>query len=227
MRQAARVTATVLGLTAGGAGIEHGVFEILQGNVRPASLMFSSMGAPCVPAQSWNACEPALTVIPNLLVTGVISILLSLAVLAWSAFFIQRKRGGLMLLLLCLPLLLFGCGIFPPLIGIIAGAIGTRIHVPPPPAHPSNGPRVLGALWPWSLALYVAWVLGQWVIGYFFNDWLLAHGYVVIVMVLGTLLLTAVATVARDRLAATRLGPQPGSKASPALPGQSAGGTKG
>jgi hypothetical protein len=37
---------------------------------------------------------------------------------------------ALYLMLLSIPLLLFGGGIFPPLIGIIAGALGTRINKP-------------------------------------------------------------------------------------------------
>jgi hypothetical protein len=44
----------------------------------------------------------------------------------------------------------------------------------------------------------VLWVLGQFVIGHFFNDWLLTNGYVIIVMVLGTLLLSIVSTYAHD-----------------------------
>jgi hypothetical protein len=35
-------------------------------------------------------------------------------------------------------------------------------------------------------------VSGQWVIGYFLNDWLLANGSIIIVIVLGTLGLFAV-----------------------------------
>ena len=44
----------------------------------------------------------------------------------------------------------------------------------------------------------MVWVLGQWVLGYFFNDWLLANGYLIIAMVLGTLLLTAATTYGHD-----------------------------
>jgi hypothetical protein len=201
MRKAARVTATVLGLTAGLAGIEHGYFEIVQGNARPEGLMIASMGAPCVPELAWNACEPAMTVIPNFLVTGILAVILGVMVTIWSAFFVHKNRGGLGLILLCIPLLLFGGGIFPPLIGFIAGAMGSRINKPleAEKSRLSGGLlRSLAALWPWSLALYVVWVLGQWVIGYLFNDWLLANGYLVIVMVLGTLLLTVVTTHAHD-----------------------------
>lgn len=210
MRRAARITASVLGLTAGGAGIEHGIFEILQGNTRPEGLMIASMGPPCVPELSWNQCEPAMTVIPSFLITGILAIVFGIVIMVWSAFFVQKKHGGLVLILLSIPLLLFGGGIFPPLIGIIAGAIGTRINKPlnPEGSHLSGRVlRFLAVLWPWSLALYLLWILGQWVIGYFFNDWLLANGVIIIVMVLGTLALTVVTTYAHDLQKAAEAAP--------------------
>jgi len=202
MRRAARITATVLGLTAGGAGIEHGVFEVLQGNVTPEGLMIPSIGPPCVPELSWNQCEPAMTIIPNFLITGVLAILLGITVMVWAGFFVHRRRGGLGLILLSVALLLLGGGIFPPVIGIIAGAVGTRIGKP---LRPGGGVlsgaslRVSAGLWPWALALYVIWVLGQFAVGHFFNDWLLANGYIIIVMVLGSLLLSVLTALARDR----------------------------
>ena len=137
----------------------------------------------------------------QLLAHGILAVILGIIITVWSAFFLQKKHGGLILILLAIALLLFGGGIFPPLIGIIAGVLGTRIHRPLTPGRsrlPGGLVRFLALLWPWSLALYVLWVSGQWVIGYFSNDWLLANGYLVIVMVLGTLLLTVVTTYARD-----------------------------
>jgi MFS family permease len=206
MRKATRISATVLGLTAGVAGIEHGIFEVLQGNVKPEGLMISSIGPPCVPELSWNQCEPAMTVIPSFLITGILAVIFGLIVTVWSAFFVHRKRGGLILILLCVPMLLFGGGIFPPIIGVIAGALGTRIHKPLKPRESrltSGLVRFLAVLWPWALGIYAAWVLGQWVIGHFFNDWLLANGYLIIIMVLGPLLLTGPAAYARDLRRAT------------------------
>ena len=168
--------------------------------------MIPSIGPPCVPELSWNQCEPAMTIVPSFLVTGILAIIFGVVFMIWSAFFLQRKRGGLILILLCIPLLLFGGGLFPPLIGMIAGALGTRINKP----LSAEGSRLSGGLarrltvlWPWSLALYVLWMLGQFVIGHLFNDWLLANGYIIIVMVLGTLLLTVVTTYAHDLRKAT------------------------
>jgi hypothetical protein len=142
-----------------------------------------------------------MTIVPSFLITGILAVIFGIVVMVWSAFFLQKKRGGLILILLCIPLLLFGGGLFPPLIGVIAGALGTRINKPlrAEGSRLSSGLlRFLAALWPWSLAVYVLWVLGQFVIGHFFNDWLLANGYLIIVMVLGTLLLSVVSTYAHD-----------------------------
>jgi hypothetical protein len=142
-----------------------------------------------------------MTIVPSFLITGVLAIIFGIAILVWSAFFISRKHGGLVLLLLSIPLLLFGGGIFPPLIGIVAGAMGTRINKPlrPEKSRLSRGlQRPLALFWPWSLVVYVAWILGQWVIGYFFNDWLLANGYLIILMVLASLVLSVVSAYAHD-----------------------------
>jgi hypothetical protein len=153
-----------------------------------------------------------MTIVPNFLITGILAVIFGLLMAIWSAFFVQRRRGGLVLILLCVPLLLFGGGLFPPLIGLIAGALGTRIHKPlnPKGSRLTGGLlRFLAALWPWALAVYVLWVLGQWIIGHFFNDWLLANGYIIIVMVLGSLALSALSCYAYDLLRAATLGSRP------------------
>jgi len=64
--------------------------------------MFPSMGPPCVPEKIWNACEPAMTVLPNLLATGILAVLFALAIMIWSAAFIRRKNGGAVLIMMSL-----------------------------------------------------------------------------------------------------------------------------
>ncbi len=171
MRKATKAVATWLGVVAGIAGLEHGYYEILQGNTRPAGIMIVSMGPPCVPEEIWNACEPAMTIIPNYLVTGILAMLLGLAMIIWSVAFIQRDHGGLVLILLSIGLLLFGGGLFPPLIGIIGGAAGTKINMPIT-REPGNVARLTAKLWPWPLVILLTWLLGQFLVGYFFNDFL-------------------------------------------------------
>ena len=171
MRKATKAVAMWFGIVAGIAGLEHGYFEILQGSARPASLMFSSWGPPCVPEKIWHACEPAMSILPNFLITGILAMLLSLAMMAWSAGFIQRKQGGLVLILLSIALLLFGGGFFPPIIGLVGGVAGMQINKPIT-GQSGSVTRFAAKLWPWPLVIFLVWVLGQFPVGYLFNDFL-------------------------------------------------------
>src|SRR3972149_6730401 len=146
MRKATNAVSSWFGIAAGIAGLEHGYFEILQGNPRPEGLMIVSMGPPCVTEEIWNACEPAMTILPNFLVTGILAVILGLLILIWSSAFVQRKHGGLALILLSVALLLFGGGIFPPLIGLVGGAAGTQINKPLG-GQPGSVTRFAAQLW--------------------------------------------------------------------------------
>ena len=70
----ARVAAPVLGVYAGLLGAAHGVFEIRQGSGKPDSLLINAIGPPCEPSEEWHACFPALTVVPDYLIAGVLTV---------------------------------------------------------------------------------------------------------------------------------------------------------
>ena len=196
MRNATKTVSKWFGITAGIAGIEHGYFELLQGNTRPDSLMIFSIGSPCVPEEVWNACEPAMTIIPNFLVTGILAVIISLLILIWSVAFVQRKYGGLILILLSVVLLLFGGGFFPPLIGIIGGVAGTKINQPVTGKQPKKITRFTAKLWPWPLVIFLVWVFGQLLVGYFFNEFLqniMVFGVLLILVMLPLSVYTAYA----------------------------------
>ena len=91
---AARVVATAFGIGAGLFGLEHGFFETQQGNIAPSGLVISAIGPPCEPASAWHACEPALTLVPSFLVTGVLAMVVAVVVLIWAAAFVQRDHGA-------------------------------------------------------------------------------------------------------------------------------------
>ncbi len=44
--------------------------------------------------------DPALTVVPNLLATGILAMIVSLAVIVWAVWFLRGRKAGLVLLLL-------------------------------------------------------------------------------------------------------------------------------
>jgi len=197
MNKAIRTVAASLGVIAGLAGIEHGYFEILQGSTQPASLMFPSMGPPCDPEEIWNACEPAMSILPNFLITGILAMMLSLAMIIWSVAFVQRKHGGLVLILLSVALLLFGGGFFPPLIGVIGGVAGTKINKPLL-GKPGRMARWAAKLWPWPLVILIAWLLGQFVVGYFFNEFLASIMGFGLLLILSMLPLSVYTAYAHD-----------------------------
>jgi hypothetical protein len=160
MRNATIVTISTFGALAGLAGIEHGIGEALQGNRAPDGVMIVSwLGSELFRIV---AGEPAMTIVPNLLVTGILAILVSVISLVWATMFVQRKHGGLVLILLSLVMLLVGGGFGPPLLGIILGVAATRINAPLSwsRTHLSGGAeRVLRTLWLWSfVAGVIAWL---------------------------------------------------------------------
>lgn len=151
-----------LGLFAGVAGIEHGYFEIARGSHAPEALGFPSMGPPCVPEQVWYACEPAMSVIPDFLITGLVASALGLLTIWWSLRRMERRWGGPGLIGLSLALLLTGGGIVPPVLGVIGGAAAALSSIAVRRANPPGGfAALLASAWPWTVAGFFVFLLGS------------------------------------------------------------------
>ena len=118
-----RIAASAIGIFAGLGGASHGPGEILQGNVVPSGIMIEAW-----PSLTALGGEPAMTIVPNFMVTGVLTIIFGLLVAAWAGAYVERKMGGLVLILLSTALLLVGGGIVPPFFGVAAGIIGIVIN---------------------------------------------------------------------------------------------------
>jgi len=192
MREATRIIAASFGFVAGLGGLEHGYFEILQGNARPDSIMIASMGAPCVPEEIWNLCEPAMTIIPNFLVTGILTMVLGLVTIVWALAFVHRRHGGAILASLSVGLLLIGGGLFPPGIGIIGGLLGTKINTPMR-KRPSAVWRMLAKMWPWALVAFLIWLFAQFLVGSLFNQFLMENAALIPLLVLGLMVVSILA----------------------------------
>ncbi len=183
------------------AGMEHGAGEILQGSVAPNGIMILSW--PDAPFFHNLGGEPAMTLLPNLLITGILAVSVSLALLLWSVLFVQRRHGGWGMILLSILLLLVGGGIFPPVLGILVGVVGTRINAPASPAkanQPGRFQRLLVWLWPISYAVCILAWFAMFPAAYFFGEQRPLVIVAVLVVALGSLALTAAAGFAKDRL---------------------------
>jgi len=80
MNNPLRITTAFLGSYAGLIAFQHGIFESLQGSRAPGGVMFNAIGLPCQPELAWHACFPAMTLIPNLLVTGIVAMVIGVNV---------------------------------------------------------------------------------------------------------------------------------------------------
>jgi len=198
---AARVVTSTFGVLAGLGGIWHGIGEVLQGNVAPDGIVIESWTQG--PIATNMGGEPGMTIIPNLLITGVLCIVVSLAIIVWAAALVQRKRGGLVLILLSVAMLLVGGGFGPPLIGILAGVAGFGINAPLTwwQNHlPAKVRRVLAGLWPWVFGICaisgVLLVVGSLILVYFFEvnnpDFFVMNFFFTVLALLFTIL-TAIA----------------------------------
>jgi hypothetical protein len=115
--------ASILGIFAGVGGASHGPGEIIQGNVAPSGIIIEAW-----PALTLLAGEPAMTLIPSFSVSGIVTVILGLAVTICAATRIQSKNGALILMLLSTIILFVGGGLIPPVFGVVAGIIGLRVR---------------------------------------------------------------------------------------------------
>lgn len=154
---ASRTTATVLGLLAALTGIEHGLGEITQGSESPPGVVFESW--PHVSAFDPLDGEPAMSLIPNLLITGVLAVTVAVLVGVWSVRYLDRHHGGAVLVGLSVLLLLVGGGFGPPLLGTLAGLLAFRTAAGPH-RQPGALTRQVARAWPWLLVVALVCFLG-------------------------------------------------------------------
>ena len=170
---AARGTTLIFGMLAGLGGLIHGIGEVLQGNVRPDGVLIDSWTQG--PIATNMGGEPAMTIVPNLLATGILTILLAVAVMAGAAL-ARNRSAGWMLLLLSVSMLLVGGGFGPPIMGILASLAMIGSGAPSDWWHrhaSTRGGQLVGTLWPWVFGLTVLngvfLVIGSLILVYVFD----------------------------------------------------------
>jgi hypothetical protein len=128
MNIATKTIVSTIGVMLGIAGINHGFFEALQGNTAAPGLIIQAIG----PAQRmWvHGTEEAFTLIPNFLVTGILAMLVGIAIIIWSIGFVHKQHGSVVFILLFVLLFLVGGGIGQIVFFIPAWLVSTRINKP-------------------------------------------------------------------------------------------------
>lgn len=125
---ATHVIATTIGVIFGMSGFNHGFFEFLQGNTPTKGLIIQAIGAA---QRFWVlGTEEAFTIIPNFLISGILSMALGLMIVIWSLRYIQTRYGCTVYLVLFILLFLVGGGIGQIVFFIPAWAFATRMNKP-------------------------------------------------------------------------------------------------
>ena len=161
MNRATKIIVSTIGVVLGISGIDHGIFEILQGNQPTEGLIINAIGPDHI---MWkHGGESAFTILPTFLLTGILALLAGIAMIVWTVRYIDRKRGPLAFFLLNILLFLFGGGVAAPiLIYPAAGFAATRIHKPLTWWHkilPERARPTLAKLWPYTLTIAVVSML--------------------------------------------------------------------
>ncbi len=109
-------------------GIDHGFFEILHGNTPTTGFFIQAIG---VANRFWvYGTEDAFTLIPNFLITGILAIIFSLAIMVWLVGFIHKPSGPSVFFLLFVCLFLVGGGVGQVFFFLPTWAVATRINKP-------------------------------------------------------------------------------------------------
>ncbi|RJQ51629.1 MAG: hypothetical protein C4521_12090 [Actinobacteria bacterium] len=203
MRSARQTTLAAMGTIAALAGFEHGLGELLQGPVAPAALVIQSW-----PGSAFYRSlqgEPALTVIPNLAISGIATMALSGVFFVWVVRFADRPRSALVIATLSVALLLVGGGFGPPVLGLILAIAAIKVTAPltwwrQRRASPIS--RALAATWPFLLpACIAAWLMalvGVAALDYFLGIESVAVTLTVLALAFALLPLSILSSFARD-----------------------------
>jgi hypothetical protein len=155
--KAIRIIVATIGVVLGVAGLDHGIFEVLQGSTPTNGLIIQAIGGT---NRMWlHGTEEAFTIIPNFLMTGILAILVSIVIIVWSVGFIHRKYGAKVFALLFILLFLVGGGIAAQIMFVpITWWVATHINKPlfwRQKVLPKKARSVLGKLWPITLTVGV------------------------------------------------------------------------
>jgi hypothetical protein len=173
-----RFTARYLGAYAALLALEHGIFQLLQGGSRGSSFIIQAIGPPCQPDLVWHACLPALTVLPDLWLSGLVTFIVSLGLLLVAIFWKRIRSLGLVMGGLSLLLLPAGGGFVPVWFGLSASIVGHLSLTDPPLTwlKQSRITHLLGRSWYWVMGLLAVWFPASWLLGAQFPEVMLELG---------------------------------------------------
>ena len=149
-----------LGILAGVMGIEHGIGEVLAG-YRPTEGTFI-LSWPHSAFFKVMSGEPAMTIVPNYLISGLLTIFISCAFLFLLVSQPPERKTIIFLFAFLIALLLTGGGFGPPILGFLTLPIALKRNSPLKTWSklPAGIHEIFSFLWPWSFGLcLIGWLM--------------------------------------------------------------------
>lgn len=152
-----------LGVLVGFFSFEHGLLEALQGNtvpvIGPVGFDIKMLGFGYIIdaiGQNWKfwtgAMEPAFTVVPNYLITGISAMTIGIIIVLWALFMMKTKFGVPGFAGLTVLMFLFGGGfatVFTSLYTVICALLQNKEHRWWKTHIPLKTAWTIGRVWPW------------------------------------------------------------------------------
>lgn len=167
-----KTSAVILITYAAIVGLIHGVGEILQTGSKPNSNFINALDV-ANPDKVWHAGLPAFSLIPDFLISGIITVLISTVIVILVHLLIERNYFKFFPLLFIL-LFLFGGGFVPPFIGIITSTyyvIWKRTNVNN--IQPSFLRKLIAKSWIYLISILLLWLPSSWIFGWIFPTFML------------------------------------------------------
>lgn len=163
-------------------GFIHGVGEILQAGSKSNSNLIYALDV-ADPDKVWHAGLPAFSVIPEFLISGIITVLISIAIVIFANLLIESNYFKFFPLLFIL-LFLFGGGFVPPFIGIITSTYyvikkESNMNNKQPPSFLR---KLIAKLWIYLISVLILWLPLSWIIGWIFPAFMLQISSVTFIM---------------------------------------------
>ena len=126
MNKTIRAITAVIGVLFAISGMNHGIFEVMQGNTPTSGYFIQSIGEDM---QMWEyGTQDALTIMPTFLSAGIATVIVSVAIMIWSIWFLDTHHGASIFLLLFIALFLVGGGVAQVIFFLLAWSFATRIN---------------------------------------------------------------------------------------------------
>jgi hypothetical protein len=169
MNEYSGYTARMLACYAAILAMVHGFFELQQRNVLTGGVSIQAIGPGCAADQIWHACFPAITLWPTFQLAGFFTILFSTATLVLVLFFPYTKSARWLIFIFTIGILLCGGGFIAAFTGFMAG--GTLLIARNSDKTHKNRTWV-SFLWFILIAFYLLYAAGGWILGKYFNTYM-------------------------------------------------------